>query len=108
MQRTNEEKKTFCLQAELLADRLKADSLLSPQDRTDAVTALEAASLFVRGGIVRHGIKKEFCHDSAGLFRYLAAMERFSEEERHFFREVSAELLAIFPDENKKTKGKRK
>jgi len=108
MQRTNEEKKTFCLRAELTEKRLKTDSLLSPVDRTDAVTALEAVSLFVRGGIIRHGVKKEFCHESARLFRYLAAMERFSPEDKAFFREVSEELLAIFPEDTKKTKGKRR
>jgi len=108
MRRTNEEKKTFCLKADLMAKQLKTDTDLSPQDRTDAVMALETASLFVRGGIIRHGVKKEFCRDSAKLFRYLAAAERFTKDNRDFFREVSDELGDIFPDENKRSKGNRK
>jgi len=108
MYKTNEEKRNFCLKAELTVKQLKADSFLSPQDRTDAVAAMEAASLFVRGGIIRHGIKKEFCRDSAKLFRYMAAMDHFVPEDQHFFREVGQVLLDIFPEEPKNTKGKRR
>ena len=105
---TFEEKKEFCLRAEMMRERVKASQALDPVDRTDAVTGLEAASMYVRSGIVRHGVSKLFCEDTASLFRHMSALKDFSGEERDFFASVAAVLVAIFPPEEKPGKKRKK
>lgn len=105
---TFEEKKEFCLRAEMLRERVKSASALSPTDRADAVTGLEAASMYVRSGIVRHGVSKLFCEDTASLFRHMSALKDFSGEERDYFASVAAVLVTIFPPEEKPGKKRKK
>lgn len=105
---TAEEKKEFCLRAGLMRERVKTSLLLSPADRTDAVAGLDAASLYVRSGVIRHGVSKLFCEDAASLYRHMSSLRSFSGEERDFFASVAAVLVEIFPPEAAAKKKKRK
>ena len=103
---TTEEKREFILRAGLMIPKLKQDSNLDPMDRTDAITAMEAASLFVRGNIIRHGVTKLFTLDAARLYRHMANLKYYSAEEQEFFRKVSKVLAGMFPDD--KGEGRKK
>ena len=101
-------KKEFLLRAAMMKERLKGDADLSPSDRADAVLGLEAAILYRQSGVVRHGVTKLFCEDTASLFRHLSSLKRFEEGERDFFETAAATLAGMFPpEERKKNKTKR-
>lgn len=104
---TPEEKREFVLRAQLMLGKLKQDTELSPMDRTDAVTALEAAALFARGRIIRHGVTKLFTLDAVRLYRHMANLKHYSPEDRAYFLQVSKVLSEMFPDD-KKAEGKKR
>lgn len=104
---TIEEKREFMLRSQLMLPKLKQDNELSPMDRTDAVTGLEAAALFVRGHIIRHGVTKLFVLDAIRLYRHMSNLKHYSAEEKAFFLSVSKVLSEMFPDD-KMSAGKKK
>ena len=107
MTMTELQKKEYLLRTAMEKERLKGDAEIAPSDRADAELAIQAVSLYLQSGLIRHGVTKLFTEDVSAFFRQLSAMKRFDTEERDFFEKTAAVLAEMFPPEENKRRSKR-